>query len=268
MRRGAVVAGLVGYAVLLVVLRPLTGQPGQQPAGDWWLWLTSNPEQVLVLVLSCAAWLMAAWLFVVTGLSLAATMSGAGARLAQRLVQRITPFAIRRTLEAAIATALAVGPAGAAAAGPAAAVGQPAPTATASTLLAPLPPVPDPIVAPPAELDIPDLDRPSAVLPVRAPPAVAKPPPAKPVPTKSVPVTTPAPAASASHLVVAGDTLWGVAAEALPAVAGPAEVTRSWQQCYASNRSTIGPDPGLIRPGELLVAPSTTATAATTSATP
>ena len=109
MRRGAVVVGVVaslaGYAVLLALLRPQTGQLAQLPYSDWWSWLQADPERALLLGLSCVAWLVAAWLFVVTGLSLVAATSGSGARLAKRVVPRIAPFAIRRTLEAALATA-------------------------------------------------------------------------------------------------------------------------------------------------------------------
>ncbi len=80
MRRGAVLAGLVGYAVLLAVLRPPTGQ---LPGGGWWDWLRADPEGALLVGLSGVAWLIAAWLFVVTGLSLVASTSGSGGRLAQ-----------------------------------------------------------------------------------------------------------------------------------------------------------------------------------------
>jgi resuscitation-promoting factor RpfA len=258
MRRGVVVAGvaasLAGYAVLLALLRPQTGQLAQLPYGDWWTWLQADPERGLLLGLSCVAWLVATWLFVVTGLSLVATSSGSGARLAKGVLRRITPFAIRRTLEAALATALAVGSAGIAVAGPVGATAaQPSPGATATTSLSPLPPVPDPIVAP-AEAGIPDLDRPTVVLPLRAPPPVAASPPlAVPPATKTAP-----PAAAQSHLVVAGDTLWDVAAEALPTLTSPAEITRSWQEWYARNQSTIGANPALIHPGQLLVAPRAT----------
>src|SRR5690348_10854470 len=49
------------------------------------------------------------------------------------------------------------------------------------------------------------------------------------------------------YTVVAGDTLAGIAA--LLAVRG------GWPALYAANRRVIGPDPGLIRPGTVLVIP-------------
>ena len=252
MRRGAAVlgavVGLVGYAVLLALLRP---SAAQLPAGDWWGWLQADPERALLVGLSSAAWLVAAWLFVVTGLSLIAATSGAGAQLASRLVRLVTPLALRRALEAAVAAALAVGPAGMAAAGPASPVPRPGQVAVS---LAPVPTVPDPIVAPPRD-DMPDLDRPPAAaeLPKTLSPNNTASPRTLPPPPPTVPL--PPPAVRPPHEVVAGDTLWALAAAALPATASPADITRAWQQWYALNRSTIGADPGLIRPGELLAVP-------------
>jgi len=49
--------------------------------------------------------------------------------------------------------------------------------------------------------------------------------------------------------VVAGDTLWDIATRRLGAGA-------SWPAIYALNRDVIGPDPGVITPGQRLVLPS------------
>lgn len=46
-----------------------------------------------------------------------------------------------------------------------------------------------------------------------------------------------------------GDTLWSLAARALPADASDAEITVAWHRLYAANRRTVGPDPDLILPG-------------------
>ena len=52
-----------------------------------------------------------------------------------------------------------------------------------------------------------------------------------------------------------GDTLWDIAARHLGAGAGAAEVARAWPRWYAANRSVIGPEPDLIRPGQRLRVP-------------
>ena len=49
--------------------------------------------------------------------------------------------------------------------------------------------------------------------------------------------------------VRAGDCLWSIAASSLPAGADDAAVTVRWHQIFALNRSVIGTDPDLIRPG-------------------
>jgi nucleoid-associated protein YgaU len=53
-----------------------------------------------------------------------------------------------------------------------------------------------------------------------------------------------------------GDTLWGLAAAALPATASDAAVDRTWRRWYAANQHTVGPDPDLLLPGQRLVPPS------------
>jgi nucleoid-associated protein YgaU len=61
---------------------------------------------------------------------------------------------------------------------------------------------------------------------------------------------------AASRVVVRpGDSLWRIAAAHLPPGASPAQVAAAWPVWYAANRATIGADPGLIRPGQVLVAP-------------
>jgi nucleoid-associated protein YgaU len=65
-------------------------------------------------------------------------------------------------------------------------------------------------------------------------------------------------APSAGRVVVRpGDSLWRIAAAHLPHGAGAADVAAAWPAWYAANRATIGADPNLIRPGQVLVAPAT-----------
>jgi resuscitation-promoting factor RpfA len=70
-----------------------------------------------------------------------------------------------------------------------------------------------------------------------------------------VPGTVAAP--SAVRVVVRpGDSLWRIAAAHRPPGAGAADVAAAWPAWYAANRATIGADPNLIRPGQVLVAPA------------
>lgn len=61
-------------------------------------------------------------------------------------------------------------------------------------------------------------------------------------------------------LVSAGDSLWALAARALPRGAGDAQVATAWRAIYAANATRIGADPDLIFPGTILQIPDTVTT--------
>lgn len=56
-------------------------------------------------------------------------------------------------------------------------------------------------------------------------------------------------------VVAAGDTLWSLAAAHLGPYATDAETADLWPRLYELNRDVIGPDPGLIHPGQVLAMP-------------
>jgi nucleoid-associated protein YgaU len=60
-----------------------------------------------------------------------------------------------------------------------------------------------------------------------------------------------------SHQVVVrpGDSLWALAERDLRPPGSDRQVTRRWQAIYHRNRGVIGPDPDLIRPGQVLEIP-------------
>jgi hypothetical protein len=61
---------------------------------------------------------------------------------------------------------------------------------------------------------------------------------------------------TATVVVARGDTLWGLARADLGRAATEAHVVEHWPRWYTANRATIGPDPDLIRPGQVLRPPS------------
>ena len=63
-------------------------------------------------------------------------------------------------------------------------------------------------------------------------------------------------AAAETVVVRRGDTLWDLAARHLGPDATAADVAAEWPRWHAANRSTIGPDPGLITPGQQLHPPA------------
>ena len=56
-------------------------------------------------------------------------------------------------------------------------------------------------------------------------------------------------------VVTSGDTLWSLAAQQLGPLATDAEIAALWPRWYELNRQTIGPDPGLIHPGQVFSVP-------------
>jgi resuscitation-promoting factor RpfA len=72
--------------------------------------------------------------------------------------------------------------------------------------------------------------------------------------SKSAQQTRPGDCCPRRHVVRAGDALWGIAAEAL-ATDDPRRIARYWPAIHRANRSVIGSNPDLIRPGQILSLP-------------
>jgi nucleoid-associated protein YgaU len=70
----------------------------------------------------------------------------------------------------------------------------------------------------------------------------------------------PAPPSTAGHVVVRGDCLWLIARGALEAAGdrpSDADVATSVRAWWTANQAVIGPDPDLLRPGQVLQPPAT-----------
>ena len=80
-------------------------------------------------------------------------------------------------------------------------------------------------------------------------------PPPDPAAASSEPAAEPVAPSAATVLVAPGDTLWGLAADRLGPDASDQQTAAAWPELYALNRDLIGPDPGLIEPGQRLVLP-------------
>ncbi|MFE9234606.1 LysM peptidoglycan-binding domain-containing protein [Cellulosimicrobium funkei] len=66
----------------------------------------------------------------------------------------------------------------------------------------------------------------------------------------------PGPEAAPEVVVVRGDSLWSIAARHLPAGSTDGQVAEAVERWYATNAHVVGADPDLVRPGQVLVAPS------------
>jgi nucleoid-associated protein YgaU len=207
------------YAVALAVLgflHPLRGLPATEQVGRWAL---TSPDAALTVLAGCLGWLIAAWVVLVLTLVAVVRCLPTHRTAGERVVRALVPRALRPLMHAAVGGTLLLGSA-------------------APALAADLTPVPAPVVAAP-EAPLPPLDWVTPVTPVT--PAPAPPP----VPTAASGQTV--------HQVVAGDTLWQLAADRLASTATPAEITAAWQEIYAANRTVVGPDPSFLLPGETLL---------------
>ena len=175
----------------------------------------------VVAVLSLLAWLLAGWLLVATVLTACSRLPGLGGRAGATVLRRIAPATVRRCLEIALGLTVATG----VAAGPASASHTGAGTG-------PRPP------AAGAAVSTPLLDWPTAPLPTQ--PAQARPT----GPHDPEPV-----------VVRPGDSLWSLAERSLGDGATAAQVAATWPAWWSANRSVIGEDPDLLRPGAVLTPP-------------
>lgn len=115
-----------------------------------------------------------------------------------------------------------------------------------------------PTPAAPAAPTAPDPTTPA--VPTTAVPTAAAPPteaqPTETQPTGTQPPGAPATGTPLSVTVHAGDSLWSIAAAHLPPGSDDAAVAAAWPRWYATNRSVVGDDPDLIRPGQILTVPA------------
>jgi hypothetical protein len=217
-------AAVLGISAVLAMTAPT-------PAAAWQglrqVGAGADPIRPLVDLCALTGWTVAGWLLVAAALTTAGRLPGSPGRLAAAVSRRVTPRVLRRVVEAALGATVAVGALGPAS--PAAAAAAP-PAAAASVAVTRAWPAGPTVSA--------DLDWPSTPVPSAA--------------------SIPAPAAGPGAAVVVrrGDTLWGVAAEHLPAQAAPGQIAQAWPTWWAANRVAIGADPGLIHPGLRLTPPA------------
>jgi hypothetical protein len=202
--------------------------------------MRAAPTTVVVDLAAAAAWLCLGWLCcgaLLTALGAVPSRLGRVCAAASRL---ITPRLLRTAVEAACGVAVAAGPVISAVPGYAA----PAAASTAATGAADFDWPVTTAAQPGTNLDWP-----------AAPGAPFHP--ATAGAATRTPETHPAGGRERRpHVVVRpGDTLWAIAAAALPADASNADIAVAWPRWYAANRAEIGPDPNLLLPGERLRPP-------------
>ena len=241
-------------------------------------------EDLLLLGAAGVGAVLLAWLGLGVTLSALSAAPGAVGRLATVAAEHVAPAAVRRLTAAVVGAAIAT------AATPAAHADSPFPAPPLTPTTSQTAPAPDPAfgitVRAPVVDAVPDpgtTTGPVATVPdpgfgagIRTAPATTSAP-APSATTTTAPAPTPAketrtppalgPLGPAPHTpspssgarrvtVVRGDSLWAIAARHLGPQATRQQVAHEWPRWYAANRKVIGPDPNLIRVGQVLTAPT------------
>lgn len=279
---GALLAGTLAASGLSGALTLRLDALASGHTGPW------RVEAAVELAVIAAGLVVALWLAMSTLVAAACVVTraaGARWRAGERLVQRCAPGVVRQALVLVVGASVGIGMASGASAA------APEPTPSASSSVAPAvgaddlgwavttPTVEDAAVDGPAESSAPPARSTADVEPVSSAAAdgqaAAGPSSSTPAPSDAVVGTdaTGAQAASgqtatagtagtttdAGVVVAAGDSLWAIAARHLPPDASDAQIAAAWPQWYRANAATIGADPDLITPGQVLTVPSSLA---------
>ncbi|MBV9174068.1 MAG: LysM peptidoglycan-binding domain-containing protein [Chloroflexi bacterium] len=201
----------------------------------------SGADRVVVDLTTGVLWFISIWVACGLAASLVVRVPGAAGRLAFLIARRMLPIAVIRLVGGAAGLSVALA----------------APAAAA--INAPTPPSPVPTTAA-VSIGWPT-DRPSSLtsnVPLAPSPSSSGKPAAHPAPHGPAPH----PRKTDAVTVVPGDSLWAIAARRLDVENGSershpsdAEIAEAWPRWYARNRTVVGPNPSLIRPGQVLQPP-------------
>ncbi len=233
---------LITLAAVALVLTRSTG-PLLEAVDD----ATAGPDATVAAVAALAAWATLGWLCLGLALTLVEAAAAVGARRPRlaRLAAAVTPVMLRSAVHASLRAGLVAGTLSGGVVTPTLAWAAPAPAAEVRLSDgSPAVRLADDRQQP----RWPSLDRPAHAVP----PPVA-------------PRTDAGNEPASDYRVRSGDTLWSIAARHLPRGASDAQIARAWPRWWQANRSVIGPDPGLIRPRQVLIAPGTSTPGASTS---
>lgn len=250
-----------------------------------------NPtfDDLLMLLVSVLAWLCFAWLAIGALLTFLSALPGAAGAVFGAMAEKVTPAAYRKVAKIALGLTVVAGPMVATMPAHAAPVDSPSQTAATQMLPSLDRPGSNQTVFPGAA-QLPNLDRPTGSWTGQE--AGQLPMPDRPttgqntgrtigLPLPDRPVSQVGQTGNqqqqgqqqqgqqnqqqnrqqqrqqqaGQHVVVRGDTLWDIAAASLPDGASNADIARETQRWYQANRSTIGDNPDLILPGQILQAP-------------
>lgn len=258
-RSGRLAGATVG---LMLVERTLVAEVGSPTAlvrtlgdlGDPW----ADPVVSVLALMALTAEALVGYLLLALALVSVGTLPGGAGRVARSITFAVTPAAVRRVVDLLVGGTLLVQVT-------LALPGAPAGHRSSSSFEAVVAASATSRADGPSAVGDPVLLRLGAAARQSGPAGKQDPAEARPTPRRSAVPLPPwlgggpsnAPpghrARAGEHTIVAGDTLWDIAAGHLaPAERSAAATNRYWQQVYRANRSVVGADPDLIHPGTRL----------------
>jgi hypothetical protein len=233
----------------LVALRPDAGALAAKiTAPHAWV-AESGPDGAAISLGAAGLWCVALWLGVGLLAAVATALPGSCGALARTIARVLLPAAVYRLVAGATGLSVLLAPVAAVAAGATPSTGGTSPAAASTSA----PPVPTPTWP----TDPPPLPTPGWPTTTQSP-APSGPTDAIPKPNTHPPHSA-RPARHGGDVVVRpGDSLWGIATAQLAPSGTPAQTAAAWPRWYAANRTVIGADPGLIKPGQRLAPPAPT----------
>ena len=254
--RSAVVAAWIGA----IALRPAPGQLAAQLGDPGAAVAAGGADVVIGDIAGAALWIACLWVALASSAVAGSRLPGTAGAMARAVARQVAPRVVRRALAAALGVGIAAAP-GLAVADPApspsVSIAWPLSTDTVST--GPVttgPTTTGPVTSGPVGPQAPTA-QPASTDPASTDPASTDPASTDPASTEAPGNTRPADTVqpATSVLVRSGDTLWSIAAAALPPGATAADIAAAWPQWHQANAEAIGADPNLIRPGTVLQAP-------------
>jgi resuscitation-promoting factor RpfA len=202
---------------------------------------------VISTIATTALWAVSLWLGLGLLAAFGAALPGTAGTVARTLLELAVPAVVHRALAGALGLGVLAAPVTALASpgpSPSATIST---SSTAGTLVTPIWPSGSP-------------GRATAPVPTPGWPvngrSMPSPGPAASPPVPQPPDREPPPPANRSVIVRPGDSLWLIASQRLGQRAQARQVAAAWPRWYAANRAEIGPDPNLIRAGQILHAPN------------
>lgn len=210
-------------------------------------------EQLLAHAAALLTWLGLSWFCLAVSLEVFSQLPGFIGRGCSAVAVNVSPRVVRRLAQAAIGLTVLAGPISTPSAWAVTGAGPSSSAASVASAVSGEVSIDRPVgsLAPAT-----DLDRPTGSFVAWQPALPVPPPNVTPIAPAVIVAGVPhREAPREGYVVRRGDALWDIAARHLGPGASATDIAREWPRWYAANRTVIGANPNLLRPGELLSPP-------------